>query len=223
MKKNLLTIFAAVLTVSSFVPQGSCQTVPMPEPGTQPVVVEDPIVSVQQIQQNLEEGGASSLTESIMESVEERLRARTQTTVVTEETVQSAIDAEMITEDPAAAVAPVDNAAVDAADTRTRRYQPRIALDFGTFPLRPLSGKIGLTEQDDDEVVVLEQTNRSLTEDIARRIQNRLSSPDIRFEFKNRTVILTGSVSAVRQRELAEAMLTFEPGIDRVENRITVK
>ncbi|MDR0870340.1 MAG: BON domain-containing protein [Planctomycetaceae bacterium] len=206
MKKIAFMLFA----LCCFVPALFGQTAPAGS---------EQIISAEDIQKSLSSEVGIDLTETVKDTVEARLRERMATREITEQTVKSAIEGTLVTEETAPLV---DNNVVENVDVRTQRYQPRIALDFKTFPLRPLSGKVGLAEIGDDDVVVLQQTNTSLTEDIARRIQTRLLSPEIRFEFKNRSVILTGTVAAPRLKDLAEAMLVLEPGIDQVENRLAV-
>ncbi len=157
--------------------------------------------------------------EEIVESAQESLMAQMETEEVTAETVQSAIEGELITEDAAPVV---NQEAAEAIDSRTQRYAPRIKLDFNEFPLRRLSGRFAGVIREDADVEELEQTNSSLSHGIVKRIQMRLHVDTVRFTFKNRTAVLTGSVSTERQRELIGSIVRMEPGIDQVKNEIRV-
>lgn len=176
------------------------------------------------------DGGAGSdvpSTETILQSTEAEMLERMQTAEVTEETVRSAIEGDLVTEN---VVSEVNKNAVEAvaetADTKILRYAPRIKLDFKTFPLRQISGRFtsraGVLQEEwaSDE---WEQTNQSLTNSLVKRIQRRLEIDTVRFEFKERTAVLTGRVPTRRQRDLVGLMVRMEPGIDSVQNDIAVE
>ena len=94
-------------------------------------------------------------------------------------------------------------------NSQTGRYPPRLKIDFTEFPLRSLAqaNRLGLAQ----------------TEVLSKRIQSRLSvSQPIHVVVKDRTAIVSGTVATERQRDIAAAMLRFEPGIDTVQNKITV-
>jgi len=90
----------------------------------------------------------------------------------------------------------------------TGRYAPRLKIDFAELPLRSLASA--------------NRTNIGRTEVVAQRIQSRLRAAHINLVVKDRTAIVSGTVATERQRSLAEAMLRFEPGIDTVQNKLTV-
>ncbi len=172
-------------------------------------------------------GSESSSTETVLQSAEAEMLERMQTAEVTEETVRSAIEGDLVTEN---VVSEVNKNAVEAvaetADTKMLRYAPRIKLDFKTFPLRQIAGRfapqVGVLpeESTSDE---WEQTNQSLTSSLVKRIQRRLEIDTVRFEFKERTAVLTGRVPTQRQRDLVGLMVRMEPGIDFVQNDIAVE
>ena len=105
---------------------------------------------------------------------------------------------------------------VDIVDTKTKRYIPRMKIDFAEFNLSSLmsasrsnNGRRGETKTRADIVV--------------ERIQIRLRAPQIELAVQDRTATISGTVETERQRSLAESMLLFEPGIDVVKNEIVVK
>lgn len=65
----------------------------------------------------------------------------------------------------------------------------------------------------------------SLATRVEARVTEKLSlkSGQLAVAILDRTATLTGTVSSARERRLAEALLTFEPGISRVENRILLE
>lgn len=209
MKK--IVAFCIVLFLS--IPAAFAQVGP---PGEEVIpTVEDMVKSI-----TSEQGGEEASAEAIMESVVESMNKRMQPKAITEQTVQSAISGTLVREE----VAPeVNRESVEAIDSKTQRYSPRLKLDFERFPLRRISGKFADAVRTDDEVVELEQTNTSLTNDIVRRIQHRMKLETVRFEFKDRTARVIGTVETERKRELVEMMLRLEPGIDLVKNELTVE
>ena len=99
----------------------------------------------------------------------------------------------------------------EAVNTKTKRYAPRLKIDFAEFPLRSLDSKNRRSGE--------AKTQRDI---IVQRIQKRLRMPSIELVMKDRTAIISGTVTTDRQRSLAASMLRFEPGIDVVQNEITV-
>ena len=109
----------------------------------------------------------------------------------------------------------VNKATAEVIDTRTGRYPPRLIINFIEFPLRSLVHANGIGFGRSTEPVIP-------TDAVAQRIQDRLRVPQIHLVVKGRTAIVSGTVATERQRNLAESMLRFEPGIDTVENEITI-
>jgi len=101
--------------------------------------------------------------------------------------------------------------AVQAIDTKTKRYPPRLKINFSEFPLRSLTSPSGRSAD-----------SKTQADTIAQRVQNRLQTPHIDLVVHDRVAIVSGTVATERQRDLAESMLRFEPGIDVVQNKITV-
>ncbi len=164
------------------------------------------------------EGGGTSTTDAIMQSAQQSMMQRMQPQEITEETVRSAVEGTLVTEETA--VPEVNQEIAEAIDSRTQRYLPRIQLDFGEFPLRRISGRFTGTLPETDGVEELTQSNKSLSNGIVKRIQTRLKIDTVRFEFRDRT---TGSVATERQRDMIGVMVRMEPGIDQVKNEIVVK
>ena len=104
---------------------------------------------------------------------------------------------------------------VEALDSRTGRYPPRLKINFSEFPLRSWvsNDRSGNGRNADPNAQV---------DIIVRRIQNRLRVPQMNLAVQDRTAIVSGTVATARQRSLAESMLRFEPGIDTVQNNLTV-
>jgi len=91
---------------------------------------------------------------------------------------------------------------------QTGRYPPRLKINFAEFPLRSF--------------VPTNRAKTERTEVVAQRVQSRLRASKINLVVNDRTAIISGTVATERQRDLAEAMLRFEPGIDTVQNEITI-
>ncbi|MDR3199146.1 MAG: BON domain-containing protein [Planctomycetaceae bacterium] len=166
-----------------------------------------------------EQGSDVSLENSI-DNIMESMMQKMQPTTNTTDSVKSAVEGKLIVEE---VIPETNRTVVEAVDTKTKRYSPRLKIDFTRFPLRPLSGKIAGTVENKESADLFEQTNAVITNDIARRVQNHLQIREIQFEFKNRTVRLSGTVKTSRQRELAEMMLRMEPGIDKITNDLAVE
>jgi hypothetical protein len=107
----------------------------------------------------------------------------------------------------------VTQPAVEAIDTRTGRYLPRLRINFTEFPLRTFVPAERPTNG---------HSTKTAVNVIAQRIQDRLRVPKIDLVVKDRTAIVSGTVTTERQRALVESMLRFEPGIDAVQNKITL-
>ncbi|MDR1141360.1 MAG: BON domain-containing protein [Planctomycetaceae bacterium] len=166
-----------------------------------------------------EKGSDLSLENSI-DNIVESMTQKMQSTTNTAESVKSAVEGKLVVEE---VIPETNRTIVEAVDSKTKRYSPRLKLNFAEFPLRPLSGKIVGTVENNESADLFEQTNTVITNDIARRIQGHLQTQEIHFEFKNRTARLSGTVKTSRQRELAEMMLRMEPGIDKITNDLVVE
>ncbi|MDR1963957.1 MAG: BON domain-containing protein [Planctomycetaceae bacterium] len=166
-----------------------------------------------------EPGNDLSLENSI-DNIVKSMTQKMQSTTNTADSVKSAIEGKLIVEE---ATPDVNRSVVETIDSKTKRYSPRLKIDFAAFPLRPLSGKIAGIVENDKSTDLFDQTNTAMTTDIAQRLQSRLQIQGIHFEFKDRTVRLTGTVKTPRQRELAEIMLQMEPGIDKVTNNLAIE
>ena len=130
-------------------------------------------------------------------------------TGITEEAV-STIEGPLVIE---VATPEVNVSTVEAVDSLTQRYPPRLKINFSEFPLRSL------------ESAKRAQNGRNakmLTEIVAQRIQTRLHLPQLELVVKDRTATISGTVETERQRDLVARMLRFEPGIDAVQNELTV-
>ncbi|MDR0610706.1 MAG: BON domain-containing protein [Planctomycetaceae bacterium] len=182
---------------------------------------EESFPSVDEMMKSLtgENDGNLSL-ESSIESIVESMTQKMKSTENTEASVRSAVEGKLVVEE---VIPETNRTVVEAVDTKTKRYSPRLKLNFVEFPLRPLSGKIVKTAENEESADLFEQTNTVITRDIARRIQSHLRTQEIQFEFKNRSVRLSGTVKTLRQRELAEMMIRMEPGIDSVTNDLVVE
>ncbi len=122
----------------------------------------------------------------------------------TAETVQSAIEGKLVVEE---VIPEINKKVVEAIDSKTNRYPPRLEVDFTSFPL-------SRTEV---------STNSKATARMTRQLQSRLQLDNgVQIQFQGRTACLRGTVPTERQKELAEMMLRFEPGIDAVKNELTV-
>jgi hypothetical protein len=99
----------------------------------------------------------------------------------------------------------------EAIDSKTKRYPPRLKIDFAEFPLFSLT----TTKKRDTKSL-------SRADIVAQRIQRRLRVPKINLVVEDRVATISGTVPTERQRNIAESMLRFEPGIDAVQNELTV-
>ena len=132
-------------------------------------------------------------------------------TGVTEEAT-STIEGPLIVE---VATPEVNVSTVEALDSRTGRYPPRLKINFAEFPLRSLESARRSQNGRNAEA-------KMPTEIVVQRIQNRLHLPQLELAVKGRTAIISGTVATERQRNLVATILRFEPGIDAVQNELTV-
>ena len=114
-----------------------------------------------------------------------------------------------------APIAEVNVDTVEAIDSRTGRYPPRLKINFTEFPLRSLESASRAKIERNGEA-------KTQADIVVRRIQSRLHLSQIDLVVKDRTATLSGTVETERQRSRAELMLRFEPGIDIVHNELTV-
>ncbi|MCA9073493.1 MAG: BON domain-containing protein [Planctomycetaceae bacterium] len=121
-----------------------------------------------------------------------------------------------------------------AAQTAGGIYAPRLTIAFSVVPpvdrLRPPVP--GARAQLAPHLTGPPRTKVSspLLSDPAQRIEAQLAktlgngSPvPIRVSVENRTATLAGAVASTRDRELAELLTSFEPGIDQVRNQLSVE
>jgi len=109
----------------------------------------------------------------------------------------------------------VNRTTAEVIDSRTGRYPPRLKIDFTECPLRSFTN----TNHTD---IGRSAESGTPTDIVVQRIQNRLRVPHILLVVRDRIAVVSGTVATDRQRNLAESMLRFEPGIDTVQNKITV-
>ena len=114
-----------------------------------------------------------------------------------------------------AVVPEVNQTIVEVIDTRTRRYSPRLKINFAEFPLR------SFTEVNRTNNRHSIQTGTP-TEMIVQRVQSRLRVLEFQLAIEDRTAVVSGMVATERDRSLIELILCFEPGISVVKNEITV-
>ena len=104
-------------------------------------------------------------------------------------------------------------------DQRTGRYPPRLKIDFAEFPLVALTPTNGAGNGAPNG---RNGRNGASTDVIVQRIQNRFRPSQINLVVEDRVAIVSGTVETEHQRRQVELKLRFEPGIDAVENKITV-
>ncbi|GHT45443.1 hypothetical protein FACS189454_04940 [Planctomycetales bacterium] len=156
--------------------------------------------------------GADQAADTPIDSVVETITNRMSAKPATEQSIKSAIEGKLVAE----GIIPETNQKVlEAIDTNTGRYPPRLKVDFVEFPLRILANN--------EEILFDAELKHETGNDIETRIRECLQVPNIYITFKNRTAIITGRVRTLRQRSLIETMLRIEPGIDTVQNNLTVK
>lgn len=147
---------------------------------------------------------------SLADSIQDMMTSMGSDTLTenTEDTVRSAVEGPLVVEET---VPEVNKELVEAIDTKTKRYSPRLRIDFTEFPLQRLSSGVSGPN-------VSGSSN-----DIQRRLRARLRSEDIKVDFNGRTARLFGAVESARQREIAEIMLRLEPGVDVVKNELRLR
>ncbi|MCL2744856.1 MAG: BON domain-containing protein [Planctomycetaceae bacterium] len=162
-----------------------------------------------------------------------RAMAAPQMNVVTENTAENVksaiIEGPLVVEE---IIPETNQEIVEAIDPKTKRYPPRIQLNFKEFPLIKIENTIKNTAnntvqkntvQKAGEPETFAVTNLHRADLISNRIRLRTKQNGINIDFKDRTAILTGTVETQRQIELAEIMLRFEPGVDKIENKLTLR
>ncbi|MGL4593763.1 MAG: hypothetical protein ACRCUY_03425 [Thermoguttaceae bacterium] len=135
----------------------------------------------------------------------------------TEESVRSAIDEgqKLVTEE---VIPEINLVVVESVDKRTKRYSPRIDLNFVEFPLRDLTRAVPSFQKEDDQEFPPQEIMS-----IVERIEQRLKLTSVQCKFSGRTITLTGTAPSVRSRDLFEMMLRLEPGIDTIKNEICIE
>lgn len=167
--------------------------------------------SMDQMFGGIGKGSDFSLSDAIQD-----MMANTKADVVTEnteETVKSSIEGTLIVEEQ---VPEVNQEVVEAIDSKTKRYAPRLKIDYTRFPLQDISRNTRM----DASGKATNHASLQISDRISSRLKTRLQSDDIRIEFQGRSALLTGSVLSHHHRELAETMLRLEPGIDQVVNEL---
>ena len=127
----------------------------------------------------------------------------------------SAIEGPLISEIPA----PEVNQTIAESligDAQTGRYPPRLKINFAEFPLRTIEAANG------ENSAGRNGRNGATTDSIVQRIQTKLRIAPVDLVVQNRTATVSGMVTTERQRNLIASMLRFEPGIDAVNNELTV-
>ena len=155
-------------------------------------------MDLEEVMRSLSAGGGSASITEIVQGVMDTSTPTTQITI---------IDAPLIVDVEVPAVN-LTTAPAYLGDAQTGRYPPRLKIDFAEFPLRSLAAT--------------NRTEMGRTGNVVQRVQSRLRASKINLVVNDRTAIVSGTVATERQRDLAEAMLRFEPGIDAVQNEITV-
>jgi hypothetical protein len=109
-----------------------------------------------------------------------------------------------------------------AVEGLRERRAPRTALNQPRGPLGPnelreklvLSDEIAATEG----LINRQEVSRRLSESLTR-----LSDATIAVSVAGQTAILRGTVASARARDLAELIVSFEPGIVEIDNRLQVQ
>ena len=109
----------------------------------------------------------------------------------------------------------VNRTTAEVIDSRTGRYPPRLKIDFTECPLRTFTSTNRTGHG-------LSAEAGTPTDIVVQRIQSRIRVPHIRLVVQDRTAIVSGTVATERQRSLIGSMLRFEPGIDTIQNDITI-
>jgi len=163
-------------------------------------------VSVESLARSLASGAAPGT--SISEAMQGVVGQLTETTVAAEPILEGPLILER-------EVSEVNKTTIEAIDSRTKRYPPRLRINLTEFPLRSLTN---MNHPNNEHSVQRDVP----TEMIVQRIQDRLRVPQFSLTVEDRTAIISGKVATQRQRSLIESMLRFEPGISTVQNEITI-
>lgn len=205
MKYLLSIFFVAVISPALF-----AQTA-----GTgQSTAARDHFPSMDQMFGGIGKGNDFSLSDAIQD-----MMANAKADVVTEnteETVKSSIDGALVVEEQ---IPEVNREAVEAIDSKTKRYAPRLKIDYARFPLQDISRN---TRKEADGMATGRATLQ-ISDKISTRLKSRLRIDDIRIEFQGRSARLVGAVPSQHHRELAETMLRLEPGVDHVVNELELE
>jgi hypothetical protein len=97
------------------------------------------------------------------------------------------------------------------------------------IPAQPAKGlyypklELDLSESDDsgDDDRDSNQLSRPVEPKLFDRV-HRIGGPDVQISLKGNSAVLSGSVNSKRDSELVEQVVSFEPGIDRVVNQLTI-
>lgn len=96
---------------------------------------------------------------------------------------------------------------VSMIDAKTKRYNPRLRIDFNEYPT--ISGNA--------------KTAAGRMDRVTAQVEKRLNLKDrISLEPLGEETVIRGSVDTPRQRELVESMVRMSPGIDRIRNELKV-
>ena len=82
-----------------------------------------------------------------------------------------------------------------------------------------------MTRRADMEIAAVSRTEFSsgLNQLLKRTVSSRSPSSSIEASYQGNTVVLKGVVATARDRELAARLVRLEPGVDQVQNDLTVK
>lgn len=164
----------------------------------------------------------TSLTDTIKD-----IMSTSQTEILTEnteDTVKSVIEGSLVVEEQ---IPEINKEIVEAIDPKTKRYPPRLSLDFKEFPLRKIARTewtdypIGFDSNDHGRARRFEIDHYDARQ-VSARIRGRLGEQGLQIDFEGRKALLHGSVSSEHKRDLAELMVRLEPGIEEIENVLVV-
>jgi osmotically-inducible protein OsmY len=172
---------------------------------------------IEEMMRSMAPGGASGTTSDIFGSLTDQIKS---SSAPTEQQTSAIEDGQSLVGD--VETPNVNQTVVEIIDTRTGRYPPRLKVNFHEFPLRSLAADNGHSENRRSENGQRDVGKKTRVDIVVQRIQSRLRAPNIELVVEDRTAIISGMVATERQRNLAESMLRFEPGIDTVENKLTV-
>lgn len=170
------------------------------------------------------DGKPLSISETVKEVMSiQRTKTPTENTMETVKTAQDA-DGPLVVEETIPAI---NKEVVEAIDPKTKRYPPRVQLNFKEFPLRTIARKPATGSQPISDWTATQDFSgkpiKTEAQKITDRIRDRTGQKAFGIEFQGRRARLFGSVETERQKELAEIMLRFEPGIDSIKNELVVR